>query len=308
MPTPVVFLVFNRPELTARVFARIREARPAKLLVVCDGPRAHVPEDLPKVAAVRRIVEEGADWGCEVLRNYSEENLGCRQRVASGLNWAFSQVEEAIILEDDCLPDPSFFSFCGELLERYRDDERVMHINGTNFIAPHRREKSSYYFSKYVWVWGWATWRRAWRHYDFTMETWNERQAALNESLDSRRESAFWKNTFETARKDWQRAATWDFPWIYSCWTRGAHSVVPVRNLIENLGFGSDATHTRDSSSHLRVPAEGLHVVSHPKRVARSRFRDDMMFRAYAGEPLNWRSNLKGILRVLHRQLAGFAE
>lgn len=305
MNSAVVFIVFNRPELTARVLARIREARPPMLLVVCDGPRSSHPEDGEKVAAVRRVIAEGVDWPCELLTNYSETNLGCRERPASGIRWAFSLVEEAIVLEDDCLPDPSFFSFCESMLERFRDEERVLHINGTNFIAGHTRPSASYFFSKYVWVWGWATWRRAWQHYDYTMSSWDDRRALLCQSFDSRREQAFWMFTFEEARRDWQVAQAWDFPWIYSCWTRGGLAVTPAVNLVENLGFGPDATHTNDAASHLRVVAGSLRVDRHPGTLRRSRLRDDLMFRAYAGERLDPRTNLAGALRVLHRQLAG---
>ncbi len=306
MKTPVAFVVFNRPELTRRAFQRIREARPSTLLVVCDGPRRDRPDDQGKVDEVRRIIAKGVDWPCELLTNYSDENLGCRERPKSGFDWAFSLVENAIFLEDDCLPDPSFFTFCEEMLDRFRNDERVLHINGTNFIAPYVSPKTSYFFSKYVWVWGWATWRRAWQHYDYTMATWDARCQALKGSFDTSREQAFWMSTFQEARRDWHAAQAWDFPWIYSCWTHGGLSVVPAVNLVENLGFGPDATHTKDSASyHLRVPAENLRVQRHPDCMQRSRLRDDMMFRAYAGERLSPLANLTGALRVLHRRMAG---
>jgi hypothetical protein len=225
MKTAVVFLVFNRPELTRRVFERIRQARPSRLLVVCDGPRTDRPDDLDKVARVRQIIDDGVDWPCEVAKNYSEHNLGCRERPASGITWAFSLVEEAIFLEDDCLPDPSFFAYCDEMLERFRNDHRVMHINGTNFISRHCRPRTSYFFSKCVWVWGWASWRRAWQYYDYTMSSWDARRRLLDAAFDSRRERAFWTSTFEQARRDWPASEAWDFSWIYSCWTRGGLSV-----------------------------------------------------------------------------------
>lgn len=305
MNTAVIFLVFNRPEHTRRVFDRIREARPSKLLVVCDGPRFSHPEDVERVNSVQQIIAEGVDWPCEVFQNYLERNLGCRERVATGINWAFSLVEEAVILEDDCLPSPSFFSFCEEMLDRFRNDRRVSHINGTNFISQHLRQESSYFFSKYVWVWGWATWRRAWLNYDYTMASWNERREILNATFDSRREKAFWTHTFEKARNDWAAANTWDFSWIYTCWSRNELAVTPAVNLVENIGFGPDATHTSGDLPHLRVPAGSLGVCRHPDRIRRSRLRDDMMFRAYSGESISPPSNFVGALRVLHRQIAG---
>jgi len=154
LQVPIVFIIYNRPDLTERVFDSIRKAKPNKLLVVSDGPR--FTEDVEKCKCVRAVIDK-VDWDCEVLKNFPEVNLGCRKRVSSGLDWVFSEVEEAIILEDDCLPAPSFLSFCQTLLERYRDDERVMHISGNNFQFGISRTEYSYYFSKYTHLWGWAT-------------------------------------------------------------------------------------------------------------------------------------------------------
>jgi hypothetical protein len=283
MNTAVVFLVFNRPDMTRRVFERIRQARPPKLLIVCDGPRRNEKADIELVIAVREVIEYGVDWPCDVYQNYAVHNMGCRQRVASGLNWAFEHVEEAIILEDDCLPDHSFFPFCDTLLERYRDDERVMHINGTNFISS-TRTSSSYFYSKYVWVWGWATWRRAWDNYDYAM-------SGLDHSIS------------KNARNDWEKAATWDFSWIFSCWVRSGFSIVPSANLVENLGFGPLATHTLDTVSHLQVRSACIEIDRHPSRFTRSQLLDDKMFRAYLGEPSGWSNDLACLFRVLRRRL-----
>ena len=165
----VAFFIYRRPELTARVFAEIRKARPERLLIVADGPKND--EERPKCAATRAVVEN-VDWPCEVLKNYADVNLGCRKCVSSGLGWVFAHVEEAIILEDDCLPHPSFFRYCAELLDRYRNDERVMHISGDYFMKRLHPTPFSYYFSRCPYIWGWATWRRAWRHYDVEMRLW----------------------------------------------------------------------------------------------------------------------------------------
>lgn len=301
--TSVVFMVFNRPEPTRRVFERIRQARPPRLLVICDGPRPNVPADAGRVAEVREIIEGGVDWPCEVLTNYAPANLGCRKRVASGLNWAFSIVEEAIILEDDCLPDPSFFPFCEEMLARYRHNPSILHINGTSFHPPGSRMPESYFFSKHVWVWGWATWRRAWQQYDPLMDTWDERFAHLNASFDTRRERAFWLSTFNDARADWDTTDTWDFQWFYTCWTLGGLTVVPAVNLIENIGFGSAATHTTHDQPHHRLTAGPLALLRHPRRIARSRLRDSLITSAYLGEPIHRFTRLTVFLRVLHERL-----
>ncbi|MEI8234922.1 MAG: glycosyltransferase [Verrucomicrobiota bacterium] len=301
--TPVVFLVFNRPDLTRRVFERIREARPPELFLVCDGPRAHVPADAENVAQVRAFLETGVDWPCTVHRDFSQTNLGCRRRVASGLDWVFSQVEEAIILEDDCLPDPSFFTFCDAMLARYRYDPRILHINGTSFLPSGSRVRDSYFFSKHVWVWGWATWRRAWRQYDPLMETWDERLPHLEASFDTRRERAFWLSTFSEARADWDKTNTWDFQWFYTCWTLGGLTVVPAVNLIENIGFGVAATHTTHDQPHHRLRAAPLAVKRHPARAERNRLRDSLITSAYLGEPIHWRTRVIVLLRYLHQRL-----
>lgn len=243
LTTPVALLVFNRPELTTRVFAAIRAARPPRLLVVADGPRRGRPDDPERCAEVRRIVEQ-VDWPCELLCNYSEENLGCRMRVSGGLDWVFGQVEEAIILEDDCLPDPTFFRFCQELLQHYRDDERVMTICGTNLLGRWKDDRQSYHFAQYDFVWGWASWRRAWRHYDLEMRLWHDPDCRqrIRRTLQNDR---FWRlreKTFQQAFDN--RIDTWDYQWAFARTAQGGLAVVPSINLVANIGFGIDATHT----------------------------------------------------------------
>ncbi|MFM6024920.1 MAG: glycosyltransferase family 2 protein, partial [Dolichospermum sp.] len=171
LKTPVCFIIFNRPDVTQRVFQKISEAKPPKLLVIADGPRIDKVGEEQKCAATRAIIDQ-VDWECQVLTNYSDINLGCRKRIYTGLDWVFSQVEEAIILEDDCLPDSSFFRFCEELLEKYRDHPRIMLVCGQNLQFGQQRRNYSYYFSRYSHCWGWATWKSAWQYYDDTMELW----------------------------------------------------------------------------------------------------------------------------------------
>jgi hypothetical protein len=297
--TPVIFLVFNRPDLTARVLERIRAARPAKLLVVCDGPRAHLPDEAKKVAAVRRLIDEGVDWPCEVLCNYAEKNLGCRVRVSSGLIWAFNQVPEAIVLEDDCLPDPSFFPFCEELLTRYRDDERVMHIAGTNLSAPYVQRSSSYWFSHQPCIWGWASWSRAWRHYDLEMKSWNARADALRLSFASNWETHYWLPILAQAYEQPEKTNTWDFAWTYTCRSLLGLCIIPQNNLVENLGFGSDASHTTTVNPRLQAPVASAGPMRHPPAVTRHRFGDEMLTRVYAGQRVDFFGRLQARIRVL---------
>jgi hypothetical protein len=281
MNTPVIFIVFNRPELTSRVFARIREARPFKLLVVCDGPRRDRPDDQEKVAAVRQVIAAGVDWPCDLRCEYSEANLGCRERVVSGLNWAFTQVEEAIILEDDCLPDTSFFPFCEELLARYRAEPKVMHIGGNNFLENRRSFSASYAFSRYGHSWGWATWRRAWRLFESDAHSWKVetiKQRVLGAfGLDDER--GYWGSIFERCATVPSGGSVWDFYWTLTCWVHDGLAIYPAVNLVENIGIGVDATHTFGSASHLSVKAPGCRLpCTHPREIRASRWFDRAAF------------------------------
>jgi hypothetical protein len=249
MKTPVAFIIFNRPDTTKRVFEAIRQAKPPKLLVIADGPRANRPGEAEKCAAARAIID-GVDWECEVLTNYSDTNLGCGKRPATGITWVFEQVEEAIILEDDCLPDPSFFPFCEELLERYRDDTRVAIISGNNLLG-NRTSPYSYYFSKYPYIWGWATWKRAWRYYDLETSLWTEIKNGswLENILPSKKSVKYWEKIFQNTYDG--KAETWDYQWTFACLINNFLSITPNVNLISNIGFGESATHTKNSDDKL---------------------------------------------------------
>jgi len=270
LTTPVALLVFNRPETTARVFAAVRQARPTHLLLVADGPRAGVEGEAARCAEVRRIAEQ-VDWPCCVLKNFSETNLGCGARMASGISWVFDQVEEAIILEDDCLPHPSFFRYCQELLEKYRDDERIMHVAGNNALIQSDKGSYSYYFSMFPHCWGWASWRRAWRNYDFEMKLLSEvnAQGWLNGVLPGKDDARFWLENFRKVHGPDKH--TWDYQWTFACWLNSGLSILPNKCLISNLGFGAEATHTKDAASPFAsVPvAEMEFPLHHPRFVMR---------------------------------------
>jgi hypothetical protein len=284
----VVFIVFNRPEVTQRVFDRIAAARPQKLLLIADGPRPDRSTDSSKVALVREIVAK-VDWPCEVYRNFAEENLGCKQRVSSGLDWAFSIVEEAIILEDDCLPDMTFFSFCQELLERYRYDERVMHIGGGNYQHGIRRSSDSYYFSKYPHGWGWASWRRAWQCFDFHIKKWPELRATdwMRTKCPSNREQQYWTDIYDRSYRAELNA--WDYQWNFACWVQGGVSIVPEVNLVENIGFGPDATNTVEKWEGIKAVMTGSlkGKLRHPKEILVNKKADKYTFKKVFSPPSN---------------------
>ncbi len=278
LSTPVALLIFNRPDTTEKVFEAIRQAQPSKLLIVADGPRTNKPGEAEKCAAAREIINR-IDWDCQVLTNFSEVNLGCKKRVASGLDWVFSEVEEAIILEDDCIPAQSFFPFCQILLEHYRHDDRIMHIAGTN-VQPVVRTNYSYYFSKYNTYWGWATWRRAWKHFDIEMKTWEEikKLDLLDSFCDNPYEKIFWLDTFDKVYSD--SINSWAYRWTYACWVQNGLSIIPNTNLVSNVGFGLGATHTKKHTSYANLPTVDADVetIKHPSFMVRHYGADSYTF------------------------------
>ncbi len=246
MKTPVALIIFNRPNTTAKVFAKIAEYRPEKLFVIADGPRSNNYQDVGKCAASRAIIDQ-VDWDCEVFKDYSDINLGCGCRPATGISWVFENVEEAIILEDDCVPDITFFRFCEELLERYRNNEDVWLISG---IKPHIFNKTeySYHFSCLPFTWGWATWRRSWSHYDFVIKKWSELQNLdwLENITGNRKLAEFYKSRFDKAHNCEGDLDYWDYQWVFSCWSQNGLAIIPKVNLVANIGIGKIATHTHN--------------------------------------------------------------
>ncbi|MFM6693784.1 MAG: glycosyltransferase family 2 protein, partial [Microcystis panniformis] len=265
LTTPVAFLIFNRPDTTARVFEAIRQAKPPKLLVVADGPRPDRADDIEKCKAARAVIE-GVDWDCEVLKNYSDLNLGCGKRPATGITWVFEQVEEAIILEDDCLPHATFFRFCEELLNYYRQDERIMVISGNNFQFGRNRTDYSYYFSRYNHIWGWASWRRAWQYFDYDLKLWPKirKENWLTSILENRKVVKYWTKNFQRTYEG--DPTVWDYRWTFACWIQNGLTILPNHNLVSNIGFGEDATHTIGSKSRVaNLPVKEMNFpLKHP--------------------------------------------
>ncbi len=267
LTSPVALLIFNRPETTERVFAAIAKVKPTKLLVVADGPRSDREGEQARCQQTRDIVRQ-VDWDCQVITNFADSNMGCKARIASGIDWIFEQVDEAIILEDDCLPDQSFFRFCQEMLERYRDDPRVGMVSGGNLQAGQKRGEADYYFSKYTHIWGWATWRRAWQHYDRDMSAWPQfkREGWIEKLFETKGEQDYWRQSF-----DWVHSGqldTWDCSWTFAALRQRFLQVVPNMNLISNIGFGVGATHTHIVSEHANLPLQSVQFpLIHPNFV-----------------------------------------
>ena len=254
---PVLLLVFNRTDLTRRVFQRIREAKPAMLFIAADGPRCYREHDSRHCEDVRLEVSK-IDWPCEVHRLYQDSNLGCKAAVSTAISWFFEHVEEGIILEDDCLPDPSFFPYCAELLERYRDEPRVAMISGSQLLSGKelQHRPASYYFSKYPNIWGWATWRRTWRNYDVTLSEWNGDSGSLRRIANGRVRRRFARR-FEAVKAGC--IDTWDYQLVHHCLTTDSLCVTPTVNLVENIGFDARATHTIEPVCE-NAPAKALEM------------------------------------------------
>jgi hypothetical protein len=269
--TSILFIIFNRPDVTARVFNEIKKIRPSKLYVVADGPRKNKDLEDTKCEETRKIIDL-VDWDCEVFKNYSDINLGCKKRVSSGINWFFENVEEGIILEDDCLPNESFFKFCEEMLAKYRDEERIGMISGNNFQFGKVKNEYSYYFSRYSHIWGWATWRRAWSKYDVNIDSWPEikKEGKLKKIFSNIKDVYYWSGIFDNVHKG--KIDTWDYQWTFTCLINNFLSVMPSVNLITNIGFSqNDSTHTRRVSKFSNMKSVNMNFpLVEPPTIERS--------------------------------------
>lgn len=278
LQTPVLFLIFNRPDQTVQVFAAIRAVRPARLYIAADGPRLDRSGEAERCTRAREIAT-AVDWPCEVRTLFRDTNLGCKRAVSGALDWFFGAEEAGIVLEDDCLPHPDFFRFCDALLDRYAGDERVSVITGDNFQRGRRRGDASYYFSKYNHCWGWASWRRAWWLYDGAVSFWPEWKvsATWRERIPDAVERRYWEGIFDRVARG--EIDSWAYPWTASVWYRGGLTVTPNANLVTNIGFTEEATHTRGARQGHVVPSRALGPLTHPAKVERQRQADDFVFR-----------------------------
>ncbi|MCB2407991.1 nucleotide-diphospho-sugar transferase [Hymenobacter lucidus] len=289
LATPVLFIIFNRPDSTRRVLAAIRQARPNRLYVAADGPRPDRAGEAVLCAQVRALVTDHIDWPCEVRTLFRETNLGCGRNPAAAISWFFEHEPEGIILEDDCLPGPHFFRFCHELLARYRHDARVMHIGGCNFsreaLRPLAAEADSYYFSGQVQSWGWASWRRAWQHFDFKLSLLPElgRRRLFGNLYPSLLERRYWLPRFRALHRSTAPPSIWDYQWHFAVAANSGLTIMPAQNLVCNIGFGQDATHTTAADEQFARPAAAQFAfpLRHPPTVLRDQRRDQQYFHEF---------------------------
>lgn len=289
-PIPVLLIGFNRPAFTQKVLDVLRQIRPARLYVACDGPRLEHSSDQERCQQVRRMCApspEGlVDWHCQVFYRVSEVNQGCRANVVGALDWIFDNEEAAIILEDDIVPDPSFFPYCEQLLERYRLDTRIGCIAANAHQRMPLRGGSSYRFSIYTHCWGWATWKRAWMNYDRDLEGWPSfRDQGWMRQLGTAKFSKTWTAWLNQLAHKPNRSI-WDMIWQFSCWQQGYLTIIPEVELVENIGFGRDATHTLDEHSPLTKRSAMAFPLRHPVVIRADHDLDvDTFRRMYARGP-----------------------
>ncbi len=275
-------IVFNRPDQTRQVFSRIRDAKPRRLYVSADGPRADRPDDLESTKATRAIFDE-VDWDCEVKTLFRDQNLGCKTAIKTGLDWFFDQEEEGIILEDDCIPEPTFFRYASELLDRYRDDERIATIAGTNYLLESQKFDSSYYFTKYLFVWGWASWRRVWKEYDFEIKTWPKYrdEGRLHRVFPKPRSLRYWTWIFDRTYDETLNA--YDYQFFYSQMVNNRMSIAPVKNQITNIGWGGSSTNTAHKNPEMGMDTFPMEFpLKHPTFMVpdekADQFTEDLIF------------------------------
>ena len=292
--TPILFLIYNRPEKTQKVFDVLKRLRPSTIFVAADGPKENKPNDLMKCKATREIVSGGINWKCDTRFLLRDSNLGCRLAVSSAITWFFEEVKEGIVLEEDCLPGEDFFRFCQELLSKYRNTEEVFHIGGASFLQK-TVSSTDYYFSVFTHIWGWATWRRAWKHYDVDMSDFRSfEETMLPRSVRRDPESRkYWMNIFSQVHE--KRMDTWDYQWTYAMWRNTGLAINPGRNLVSNIGFESSASHTREATGLANIPVSRMGFpLRHPKSIRPTKWADRYSARYVFGIPYRSRLHRMG--------------
>lgn len=264
---PVLLVTFNRPDTTKSVFEKLKELRPPKIYIYSDAPRIGNSLDQIRVEETRAIFKE-INWDCEVYTSYQVKNLGCGRGVSHAINWVFEQEEMAIILEDDCVPHLSFFTFCQEMLLKYKEEERIMHIAGTRWNEEYNINDVDFFFSKIGHVWGWATWKRAWMKYDFQMHTWEGYKAngISNKLFNNRKIAKYWDGAFEYVYQQ-EEKHTWDYQWQFMLFANNGLAIVPKVNLISNIGISGVHASNSSSPSLFRKTDEWVNNNKAPERI-----------------------------------------
>ena len=302
---PVLFNIFNRPIPTQKVFDVLRVIQPAELYVHADGPREGNDHDLELCRACRAIIQEQIDWSCNLYTLFREQNLGCGKGPASAITWFFEHVEQGIILEDDCVPHPDFFYFCEDMLVKYKDNNSITSIAGSNFQDGHSRGSGSYYFSLHNRIWVWATWRRVWKHYDYYMQNADSLKLSqvIKNSFTRKRDIDYWFSTLNNVKSNRMNDTCWDFQFMYLQWCLRGLTVTPNKNLVSNIGNGPDATHTDwGNDPNLNRETETLYPLVYNNTIEVCRLADNYYMDNYI---LHYKNILQRIwrkfLKILHK-------
>lgn len=300
LEVPVIFIFFNRKQVTMETLEAISKVKPKKLYLVSDGAREDKENEAKVVADLRNDVEKRIDWECEIIKNYAESNMGCKQRVASGISWVFSQEEMAIIVEDDVVALPGFFYFCEELLIKYKDESRIYCISGHKVYDDYEIE-NSYIFSRHPNIWGWATWRRAWNQYNDDIGDWNKiKQSNVIENFYNQKVAKIYKKLLEKAYTG--EVDTWDYIWTADVVKNNGLGIVPKTNLIKNIGFNDlDATHTKGDSPYTFARQDLEFPLAHPKDIVRNEEYDRLALKQMEKE-LQGPSIASKIIKKLKRK------
>lgn len=301
MPIPSVLLItFNRPSNTRRVLEAILAADPSDLYVFQDGARDE--SDREKTVQVRSVIEEVAEKASFHLHiYYADKNLGCGQGPASAITWFFENNEQGIILEDDCLPDRDFFYYCQELLEKYKDNPRIGFIGGSNYGYQFNCAASYGFGSGHHQTWGWASWRRAWHFFDYWLAKVDEERFStiIKGYYKSMRQRDYWLKIFQAVKKDQMNDSCWDYQFYFAMWEKDMLAICPRVNLVSNVGFGDDATHTTSQNNNLLVrPVAGIMPITHPDGIIHDYEMDDYLMRNFI---IPYEYGLSGLKRLPYR-------
>jgi hypothetical protein len=275
---PILFLIFNRPYETSIVFETIKKIKPTKFFISADGPRLGNSYDEVNIIETRNLVLNNIDWDCECFTNFSEQNLGCGRSVSDGISWFFNNVPFGIILEDDCSPQLDFFNYAEELLIKYENNLKIWHISGNSIVNKsvfNSKDFSSYYYSNFNHVWGWATWANRWKHYNYTLSNISETKF-IKERFSLDKDINFWENIFFKMKNS--EIDTWDYQWTFAMWYNNGVSIVPKINLIENIGFGENATHTL-LTPNFSTTSFSLSEIVHPSEILINAKADNYVMR-----------------------------
>ena len=278
--TPILLIAWKRPDKTKKIIESIKKVKPRYFYVACDGKTENNKILNNQVNLTRKLILENITWDCELKTLFCEYNQGCKNAVSNAISWFFDNVDRGIIIEDDCLPHQDFFYFCSELLKKYENDMRIWSIAGNNLHRKNSTKEESYFFSKYSHCWGWATWRRCWSKYDKDIADWPsyKSKGILNKIFESRREKIFWMKTLDNIYY-YSRPNTWDYQWSYTCFINSGLTIIPNENLIYNIGFDDEATHTKFGNPNRSIKnykrfSSKVFPLKHPQYIHRSINKD----------------------------------